>query len=242
MRSSLKPGSGLFTFLLVPLAFAVAALAACSSSGPADDTCQVEPAEDILAKSRVAMAQVESFNFKLTHPEGATAIGGGLTVSKAEGSVIGSEKMQLKAEANLGRAFVKIQAIVIDGQTWMTNPLTENWAPLAPEDSPFSFLDPPRLVSNILGEVTNACYVESEQSGGDSIVITATVPSEALAPLVGVVQEGSTLNVRLTFDKETSTLTSARISGQLQVEDEADYVRLIELSDFDSNIVIEPPL
>lgn len=240
MRTFFTPGRGLVTFLLVPFAVTAMVIAACSSETP-DDTCQTAPAEEIVAKSQIAMANVESFNFKLTHPEGATSVGGGLTVRNAEGSVIGSERMQLEAEADLGRLFVRVDAIVIQGETWMTNPITGNWNRLAPNDSPFGFLDPPVLVSNILGDVSDACYFESDQSD-DEVVITANVVSEVMAPLVGVVQEGSTLEVRLTFDRQTSTLTSARISGILQVEDEVDFVRLIELSDFDSEIVIEPPL
>lgn len=240
MRTLLMPGKGLVTFFLIPIALSAIVIAACSSE-PSDDTCQTPPAEDIVAKSQFAMANVESFNFKLTHPEGATSVGGGLTVRNAEGSVIGSQRMQLEAEADLGRLFVRVEAIVIQGETWMTNPITGNWNKLAPNDSPFGFLDPPVLVSNILGDVSEACYFESDQSD-DEVVITAKVASESMAPLVGVVQEGSTLDVRLTFDRETSTLTSARITGILQMEDEANFVRLIELSDFDSEITIEPPL
>lgn len=221
------------------LALVTAALAACSS-GPSDDTCQVEPAEEVLAQSRAAMREVERFQFSLTHPEGATAVGGGLTVRRADGAVIGSERLQLEAEADFGRLFVRVEAIVIDGQTWMTNPLTGNWGEIEPEESPFGFLDPPVVVANILGEVSEVCYFESDQSD-DSTVITGKVASEALAPLVGAVAPGSVLDVRLTFDSETSRLTVSRIAGKLQDEDEESFVRLIELSGFGSNITIEPP-
>jgi hypothetical protein len=218
---------------LFPLALALAAalLAACSSGGPADDTCQSAPAEKAVSDSSAAMARVERFRFKLTHDTGSTAVGGGLT-----------DRLQLKAEADFGRVFVKVEAIVIEGQTWMTNPLTGNWSELAPEDSPFGFLDPPTFVANILGEVVDVCYFESDQSKSGPIVVQGKAASEQFATLVGVVEPGSTLDVTMWLDRDTDTLVKTRITGKLQPEDDESYVRVIELSDFDASIAIEPPL
>jgi hypothetical protein len=68
------------------------------------------------------------------------------------------------------------------------------------------------------------------------------VEAEALASLVGSVEAGSVLNVRLTLERETSRLTEALITGRLQTQDTPDTARLIRLSGFDSTIIIEPPI
>ena len=60
--------------------------------------------------------------------------------------------------------------------------------------------------------------------------------------LVGSVEAGSVLNVRLTLERETYRLTEALITGRLQTQDEPDTARLIRLSGFDSTITIEPPV
>ncbi len=188
------------------------------------------------------MASVPQFEFELTHPEGTTSLDGGLDLRRADGAVIAPERLKVSAEANLGRIFVKVDAVVIEGQTWMTSPLTGNWSSVAPEDSPFSFLDPVRLVTNVLELTTDPAYPANGGSSGGEIVLEGKVASEALRPLVGTVLPGELLDVKLTLEPDSFLLTSARLTGRLQPDDQANYVRLIRFSGFEDNLVIEPPI
>ncbi len=212
----------------------------CSSDESGD--LDVPSAEDSLANSRVAMAEVPQFEFELTHPEGKTSLDGGLELRRADGAVISPSRLKVNAEADFEQFFVRVNAVVIDGETWMTNPLTGNWAVIAPEDSPFSFLDPVRLVTNVLAQTTDPVYPDAGATSNGQIVLNGKVPSEALQPLVGTVLPGELLDVTLRLDPETFLLSSARLNGRLQPEDQSDFVRLIELSGFDSELVIEPPI
>ncbi len=188
------------------------------------------------------MAEVPQFEFELTHPEGTTSLDGGLDLRRADGAVITPERLTVAAEADLGRIFVKISAVVIEGETWMTNPLTGNWASIAPEDSPFSFLDPVRLVTNVLAQTEQPTYPDSGGFSNGNIVLNGLVPSEALQPLVGTVTPGQKLDVTLSLDPDTFLLTSARLTGALQPGDGADYVRLIRFSGFEADLAIDPPI
>ena len=123
----------------------------------------------------------------------------------------------------------------------MTNPLSGEWAELSPEESPFAFLDISGLIANILGLVRESEYV-SQPAPGEDIVIQAVIRSYALASLVGDVVEGVDLDLELTFDPDTFVLMSARISGRLQEGDDSSAVRLVELTDVNSDIEIRPPI
>jgi hypothetical protein len=188
------------------------------------------------------MENVPQFQFELTHSNGTTTLEGGLQLRKASGTVVApDDSMSLDAEADLGRIFVRVQAIVIGERTWMTNPLTGNWSTIAPQDSPFSFLDPVGLVANVLQQTTDASYAESGSADASKLVINGKVPAEALEPLVGTVIRGATLDTTLVIDAETFLLHSARLSGKLQPNDDESFFRLITFSGFDDDLIILPP-
>jgi hypothetical protein len=221
----------------------LAALAVSCSSDPEGTVVATVPAPPVvLENARVAMAEVPQFEFELTHPKGTTALDGGLELRRAEGAVIAPKQLSVLAEANLGRLFVKVEAIVIDGQTWMTNPITGNWSTIAPQDSPFSFLDPVRLVTNVLDQTTEPTFTGDPGVGTGNLTLDGKVPSEALQPLVGIVLPGAVLDVALSVDAETFLLKTARLSGRLQADDDEDFVRLITFSGFEDELVIEPPI
>lgn len=233
--------SGRSSFLLLLAVFA-AAIAACSSNAPTDPTVELPAAQVTLDNALAAMASAPQFQFELSHPKGTTSLPGGLALRRAEGAVITPGRLKVAAEANLGRIFVKVDAVVIEGKTWMTNPLTRNWGVIAPEDSPFSFLDPVKLVTNVLDQTTEPAYPASGGLSGDRIMLNGKVPSEALRPLVGTVIPGAVLDVSLVIDAETFLLYSALLKGRLQPDDETDYVRQITFSGFEADLVIEPPI
>jgi hypothetical protein len=186
------------------------------------------------------MANLSSFNFELTHDSGFTSLSGSLQVTVASGTVA-SNGLDLEAEANIGRAFVRVKAIVIDEQTWMTNPLTGNWSEIPPEDSPFSFLDPVKLVADILGDTQQPEYDSSTSSAGN-IEMTGVIPATSLAALVGTVDQDAVPSLALTIDATSNLLTKIVISGIVQPDDEPDTVRVITLSEFDKPVSLEPPI
>ncbi len=186
------------------------------------------------------MAALDSFSFQLTHDSGHTTLSGALELSRA-GGLVATNGLDLEAEANIGRAFVRVEAIVIDEQTWMTNPLTGVWSEIASEDSPFSFLDPVKLVADILGDTQQATYPVDATNNGD-IQISGTIPAASLAALVGTVDPTAIPSVVLILDAESKLLNKIVISGVVQTEDEPGTIRVITLAEFDKQVSLEPPI
>ena len=214
---------------------------ACSSeeSTPEPVATPVTPAE-VVALSQHAMSALDSFSFQLTHDVGHTTLSGALQLTRA-GGLVATNGLDLEAEANIGRAFVRVEAVVIGEQTWMTNPLTGVWSEIAPEDSPFSFLDPVKLVADILGDTEQAAYPTDRSSAGDLIVV-GIIPAESLAALVGSVDPTAVPNVELTLDSNSKRLSKIVITGVVQPEDESNTIRVITLSEFDQQVSLEPPI
>ncbi len=233
--------------LLVAGILAVGGLVACAQDPPPTPTVVPTPtpepirAYEVVANAAAAMGQVSSFRFRLTHPAGSTELLGGLALERADGAFVTPDQLSVEADAYLGTLFVGVEAIVIGNQHFITNPLSGEWSEVSPEDSPLSFLNPAGLIANILGLVREADYASLPKPGED-LVIEAVISSYALSPLVGDVIEGVDLDLVLTFDPASFVLKSARISGLLQEPDEPDAVRLVELTDFNSEIEIVPPI
>ena len=227
------------------IVFATAFLAlvffACSNSEPTPVPATPRvTAPEAVELSRAAMAALDSFSFQLTHDSGHTTLSGALELSRA-GGLVATNGLDLEAEANIGRAFVRVEAIVIDEQTWMTNPLTGVWSEIASEDSPFSFLDPVKLVADILGDTQQATYPVDATNNGD-IQISGTIPAASLAALVGTVDPTAIPSVVLILDAESKLLNKIVISGVVQTEDEPGTIRVITLAEFDKQVSLEPPI
>ncbi len=214
---------------------------ACTRTDPAPTpTVPQVTAAEVVDLSRTAMRDLDSFSFEMTHASGFTALSGSLKLTRASG-LVATNGLDLEAEANIGRAFVRVEAVVIGEQTWMTNPLTGVWSEIAPEDSPFSFLDPVKLVADILGDTRQAAYAADSPSNGE-FTIVGTIPSRSLAALVGSVEPDAVPEVELTLDAESHLLKKIVISGIVQPTDDEDTVRVITLSEFDIPNSLEPPI
>jgi hypothetical protein len=228
-------------FLFAAGLFAAVAMSGCSENEPTPaPTVPPITGTEFIARSQSAMAELESFEFKLTHDSGFTTLSGALRLTTASG-VVAPNGLDLKAEAKIGRAFVKVSAIVIDERTWMTNPLTGVWSEISPEDSPFSFLDPVKLVADILGETQDPGFALDGGSTGD-VTIIGRIAAPTLAALVGTVDPEAVPSVEMIFNPESYVLKKIIISGVVQPEDEPDTIRVITLSEFDKLISLQPPI
>jgi hypothetical protein len=196
--------------------------------------------QEAVERSKTAMANLDSFSFELTHDSGFTTLSSSLELTRASG-IVSLGGLDLEAEAKFGSAFVRVEAVVIDEQTWMTNPLTGVWSEIPPKDSPFAFLDPVRLVADILGETEHPAYSLDGEPSSD-IRIGGLIPATILAALVGTVDPEAVPSVELTLDPDSYLLKKIIISGNVQPEDEADTIRVITLSEFDKPVSLEPPI
>ena len=224
--------------LLLPVALA----AACSAPPePSPVPTPAITAADVVERTRQATAQLNSFRFSLYHESGHTALPGGIALKSAEGAAVAPDSLSFTAKTTIGRAFVKIEAVLTGGETYMTNPITGKWNRIPPADSPFGAFDPPGLVATILGRVEHPSFAETPAPDA-GYTISATVSAAAFASLVGHVNPEFTVDVTLTIDPASFHLERVDATGRVADDEPEDVRRIIELSDFDAAIVIEPPL
>ena len=228
------------SIVLCALLAAALAVVSCGGGKKAAQAPAITPWE-ALARSKAAMAAAQSFKFELAHPTGATQLPGGLFLTRADGAVVAPDRLSVNAEANFGRVFIKVQAVVIGRDTYMTNFLTGAWSAIPPEDSPFAFLDPIGLVASLVGEVTGPAFPEPLKAGGD-LVIKGRISAKPLAALVGSVDESKTVDVRLTLDPASYLLKEVLVEGAVQPGEGQNAARLIKLSGFGEPISIERPV
>ncbi len=186
------------------------------------------------------MGQASSFRFALTHPVGETNLVGGLVLDEARGAFVSPDSLAISADTSMGRLFVEVEAVAIGDDAWVTNPLTGEWVDTSAGDSLFAFFDPSSLVANILGLVRDIEYASVPVAGG-AVVLNAAISAYALSDLVGEVVDTNDLELEIRLDADTFALKRVRISGQIQEADGPDAVRVIEITDLNSEIVIEPP-
>jgi len=123
----------------------------------------------------------------------------------------------------------------------MTNIFTGAWSEIPPEDSPFSFLDPVKMVADILGDTQTPGFVLASEPTGE-VTIIGQITGPTLAPLVDIVDPDAVPSVEMIFNPESYILKKIIISGVVQPEDEPDTIRVITLSEFDEQVSLEPPI
>ena len=220
------------------------ALVACSR-GPAPEADEPTPTPtpvnvaDVLLRSGEAMASLSAFRFALEHEgDGGTPLDASLTVTEAEGAVVSPDKLTVEFSGVLGTFAIRSGFVTIGDESYMTNPLTGAWEPVAREVSPIGFFDPQRGIASIMAQVQRPALA-SHADG--KFVIDGTLPVSALAPLLGSAAQGDAVSARLTIDDATLYLERAVLEGRVTALEPDGVVRAITLWDFNEMVEIERP-
>jgi len=110
--------------LLASLALALT-LIACG--GGSDIDVSSVDAEALMTAAAARLAKVQQFHFVLEHERGSTAIVRGLAMSHAEGDVDGFDRLRADIEAKAGPLNLEVSVVIIEGEGWITNPVTGRW-------------------------------------------------------------------------------------------------------------------
>ena len=196
--------------------------------------------EDVLDNAVDALSEAGSLWFVLDHKNGFTEALGGLELRHIEGAITESG-LNINAEANLGRIYLEVDAILIGKKTWLTNPLTGEWELLAQEENPIGYIQPIAAVRGILEGLNEATYIEPPEAGKD-YQLRSPLRADVLKPLLGeIIPDGIGIG-EVIVDRESFEMKSARIIGALQKRDTDTTVRIIELSRYGEDFIIEPPI
>lgn len=223
---------------------AAAVIAAACTSGQVEPTPTAPPSPDpkeILERSGRAMESLSTFNFRMYHDVGSLELLAGLLIDRVSGKVVNPDKLSMEFVGSFGGGFaVKSEVITVGDQTYMTNPLTGKWETSAAIVSPVGFFSPTRGISEIMAQTEDAAMLDADSPEGTHR-LRGALPTIALASLVGPTLTDRTVDVELTIDSVTDYLLDVRFIGAVTPSDVEDTERVIVLSFFNEDIVIEAP-
>ncbi|MBA39071.1 MAG: hypothetical protein CL894_00770 [Dehalococcoidia bacterium] len=214
----------------------------CASDNPVSSESQLRTAKQVLDQSGTIMKSVSSFEFQLSHKNISGTRIGDLVFSKATGLISDRNSMSIEAKFLFGNLTLSGGFSTINDTTFFLNPLTQKWEVTEDSVSPFSFFDPEKGIEKILSSTTSPKFRSNSEKFWN---IEGSMPASSLSNLVG---ETSDNNVKIIvwIDKDSLYLTRAIISGQLNGYDDSatmnEIQRIINISRFNEEIVIENPL
>lgn len=229
----------------------VVLLAGPSCGGPAGPEVGVTPAREavtptptpinpqaVLEQSGAAMTTIRSFRFRLEHNTYGTPMAQNLILMSVKGHVIKPDKLSLEFVGSLGNFAMRGNVITIGDQTFMTNPLNDEWQVLRDQVSPLAFFDPAQGISAMMSQVTEPVVLDLHRN---EVHIGGRLPASALSPLFGQTSDG-VIDVELTISLQDSYLTEVVLDGRITEAEPEGVVRTIVLDQFNDPTVIEPPL
>ncbi len=197
--------------------------------------------QTVLNDSTNRMNDWESFRFRLEHEKGTTTISNGMELRIIEGEVILPRRVKLTGKATVGGQFIALDIILIDEQSYMTNPLTGIWNHIAPEDSPFGNFDVREVIANILKMMENPEFITPPKNEED-LKVKGNVISTVFEPLVGSVDANLNAEVHLEINFMNMDVKSAKIIGRINPLDPQEVIRVIKIWDVDGDIEVNQPI
>ena len=193
---------------------------------------------EIVQMAQLAIGDVQNFSFELVHKKGYIDLGNGLNLIHAHGYTSQND-FEIFTESTLGRSLIKSDAVVIADRTWITNPITGKWSEIPPDDSPINFLNPTVLMKNILTNLSDLQLLGSDESIYE---VSGETYSDSFESLVGLVKAGEKIKIEMKINKLSNYLEQVSINGQIQVNDEDDFERVIYFSKYNQAKMLTPPL
>lgn len=224
----------MFLAIAAYLAFATAGC----SGGESPLTEEIDVA-DLLKRSGEATAQLDTFHFKLEHNEhGSTPFSDILDLTEAEGDIVSPDSISVSFSGTFGGAFaVNISLIGIGDATYMTNPLSGDWAEVPAEVNPVGFFDPQRGIEAMMTGLQDPTLVSGTAT---EYTIDGDLDTQALQPIFDATHPG-TVGVQVTLDKDTLYIKKAVLEGRITTGETDGVVRTITLSRFNEAVSITPP-
>ena len=214
---------------------------ACSSGSGDDDAVSLD-IDGVRSLAAGAMADVDTVLFTIELEGAAVFIDGDDLVGfrTADGRYAAPSSADAVVAVDALGLSTEVGAIAIDGEVWITNPLTGDWEP-APEAftfDPAQLFDPEVGFAALLADgLSNAELVTPESDADQRYHITADVDPVRVAALTGGLVDDVD-NVDLWVDAESGYLTE--VSFDVGIEAGGTSWQLL-LSDYGSPVTITEP-
>ena len=129
--------------------------------------------------------------------------------------------------------------ITLGADFYTTNPLTGTWEAVDTGVSPLGFFNPTKGISGMMVQVVGVRVLDGAKQG--EYMLGGSLPTEALAPLLGTTLKGETVEVELSISAKDFYLIEAMFTGRVSPRDPEGIVRYITISGFNEPIAIEAP-
>ena len=221
-----------------------ALLAACSqqpASTPAPSPTPVDPKAE-LRRTVERLLALESVSFVLDQTVGSTVLSPGIEMNRAYGTVIVPGKFDVTVEAQVANLYVELGMASIDGVSYMTNPITGQWAVVPAESIPINLLTIGSTLAGIVEAVQSPeLLAKTALDGVDVYHIRGGILSEDLLELVPGADEGYPVRLEMWMEQANGTLRQATITGQVTDDDVPGAMRVLTLDNINQPATIEPP-
>jgi LppX_LprAFG lipoprotein len=235
----------LFAFVLFGLGPAVARAAQNVPATPAI----ANDANTLLTNAAEATLANDTLHFSLRNIRGNTKIFTGFRLLGIEGDFQQPDRFQATLKAKALLAKTEIQAVGIGDRFWLKNPiLTGNNFNEQKIDPDIIALARPDVVIRLIPQlVSDLTFVGNEQlDGDDSTVLGGTLHLTQLKEIAPDIPTGSIrtdkdLPIQVWIDGD-SMIRRIQIDGPFVAYDDDDVIRVIDFSNFDEPVDIEPPM
>ena len=227
---------------IVGLGLALVALVA----GCGGDNGQEGPTgEEIVSQAADAFADTKSFHlvYDLANPPSG---GSGLRLTHAEGDVEVSNGVQKGIELDVAGTFsgipIETQLVIVEGEGLLKDPLTGAWRELDVAQVPGAFFDLIKGVPSVLRSVQDVERAGDEQVAGVTVYrLRGRITARKLATFLGNTPSDKLVPVELWVGQEDSLIRRIEVTGPVEDGEPEDVARLVDLSDFGKNVVVERP-
>jgi len=224
--------------LLIALALALLTGIGLVSCG--EEPVTADP-EEVLATTSTNMKALAGFHFRyeLHQPESADKAEG---VQSVEGEIDADGNMQATVQLLAGGTLINVDFIALSDTHYLKYPISPNWVPLEPEESPLGDLNLATFSIQILDQIIDPTIAGAEKRQGKRTYhITGQVTAEDVEAIAGSVSTADRFPTDLWVGTEDSRLYEVNISGPMTTKEPGGTWRSIILSDLDVAVEIKAP-
>jgi hypothetical protein len=202
-------------------------------------------AEELRDQAADALRSATSLHFEITHEEGGTPLGSGLTLYSAEGDALFPDRAEMVAKTRTEQFGVTLDIgiIQIGPTTYLRDPIGRDWSTAPPESLPFDFTAMNDSLADALAKATDLTIVAGARVDGvATFVLTGRVRPQDFRGLVPNAPEGAPMELTAWVGQQDSLPRSVRLTGKLIAGDPASMTRLLKLKAFNKWVTVEPPI
>lgn len=197
-------------------------------------------AATLLERAAVRVERASTYHFIVEFEGGAAPIARGLTMRRAEGTFAGANNLDTTVLASFGPIDARVGIRVVNGESWITNPLTGKWEPEPLTVSQFFDLGT-GVTALMRGAVDPKIAGEEAIGGATTRRIEGTLPSDQFRLIPGV-PPGTQLRATAWVGVEDDLVRRLEVRGALFPATPAvEGVVRVALSRFDEPFAIGPP-